>query len=46
MFGKRWMYEDDPEVSKAAIRYTKFISIGGLIIITIIELVMVVSLFT
>ncbi|WP_199738113.1 hypothetical protein [Falsibacillus albus] len=27
LVGKRWMYEEEPEVSKTAIRYTKFSSI-------------------
>ncbi|MBP2240275.1 hypothetical protein J2Z40_000828 [Cytobacillus eiseniae] len=27
LVGKRWMYQEEPEISKSAIRYTKFISL-------------------
>ncbi|MFE8697593.1 hypothetical protein ACFYKT_14720 [Cytobacillus sp. FJAT-53684] len=31
LFGKRWMYNEEPEISKAAIRYTKFVSIIAIV---------------
>ena len=36
LFGKRWMYEEEPEVSEAAIRYTKFASMVVMIGLPII----------
>lgn len=36
LLGQRWMYEEEPEFSEAAIGYTKFASIVGLFILTII----------
>ncbi|WP_176215194.1 hypothetical protein [Cytobacillus gottheilii] len=29
--GKRWMYQEEPEVSDSAIRYTKFLSVTTMI---------------
>lgn len=29
--GKRWMYTKEPEISKAAIRYTKFASMTAMV---------------
>jgi hypothetical protein len=31
LFGKRWMYKEEPEVSDAAIRYAKFASLTTMI---------------
>ncbi|MFC0418487.1 hypothetical protein ACFFHH_24130 [Cytobacillus solani] len=36
--GKRWMYSKDPEISKAAIRYTKFASITTMVGLPIVIL--------
>lgn len=34
LFGQRWMYKEEPEFSKGAIAYTKFISLLGIFIVT------------
>jgi hypothetical protein len=31
LFGKRWMYKEEPEMSSAAIRYTKFAAITAMV---------------
>ncbi|WP_442600061.1 hypothetical protein [Neobacillus sp. D3-1R] len=31
LFGNRWMYKEEPEISKTAIRYTKFASMTSMI---------------
>ncbi|MFC5734553.1 hypothetical protein [Cytobacillus gottheilii] len=31
LVGKRWMYQEDPEVSDSAIRYTRFLSVTTMI---------------
>lgn len=36
LFGKRWMYKEEPEFSNAIIRYTKFTSMIGMIGLPII----------
>lgn len=36
LFGKRWMYNEEPELSEDAIRYTKFISIVAIFLVTIL----------
>ncbi|CAM5220127.1 SdpI/YhfL family protein OS=Ureibacillus acetophenoni OX=614649 GN=SAMN05877842_11093 PE=4 SV=1 [Ureibacillus acetophenoni] len=33
LFGNRWMYKEDPEPSQKWIRYTKFTSLWGMIVI-------------
>ena len=30
LFGKRWMYKEEPELSNSVIRYTKFTSLIGM----------------
>ena len=35
LFGKRWMYKEDPELSEGAIRYTKVASLISLIVIAL-----------
>ena|GEM_PF-3379456 len=35
-WGKRWMYEEEPELSAGAIRYIKVTSIIGMIVFTLI----------
>lgn len=37
-FGKRWMYEKEPELSEGAIKYYKTASIIAIIVLTIIIL--------
>ncbi|MEH7121899.1 hypothetical protein V7122_22805 [Bacillus sp. JJ1532] len=36
LFGKRWMYKEEPEISDEAIRYTKFASMTVMIGLPII----------
>lgn len=38
LFGKRWMYKEEPEISSKAIRFTKFVSINGMVFLTIFVL--------
>ncbi|WP_077619506.1 hypothetical protein [Bacillus sinesaloumensis] len=45
LFGQRWMFRDEPEFSNLAIRYTKFTSIVGIYLITMILLFYFVSCF-
>lgn len=44
LFGKRWMYSEEPEVSKKAIRYTKFTSMTSLIGLPIIIISFIVDI--
>ncbi|GMK48869.1 hypothetical protein PghCCS26_59990 [Paenibacillus glycanilyticus] len=36
LWGKRWMYKEEPEISESAIRYTKIASIATIVFITLI----------
>lgn len=36
LFGKRWMYREDPEFSNAAVAYVKFAAVLAMLIQTII----------
>lgn len=36
LWGKRWMYEEEPELSEEAIRFAKIASIVGIVALTII----------
>lgn len=36
IFGNRWWYKDEPEFSEEAIRFTKFVSIIGIYVLTLI----------
>ncbi|WP_084268742.1 hypothetical protein [Oceanobacillus damuensis] len=38
LFGKRWMYEEDPEPSEEAIRFARLGAVAGIVIVTIIVL--------
>lgn len=33
LFGSRWMYREEPEISRKAIRYTRFIAMASMIAI-------------
>ncbi|MBT2642834.1 hypothetical protein J7I80_11395 [Bacillus sp. ISL-41] len=33
LFGSRWMYKEEPEISSKAIRYTRFIAMASMIAI-------------
>lgn len=36
LWGKRWMYKEQPEVSEEAIKYVKVMSIIALVVLTLI----------
>lgn len=36
LWGKRWMYKEEPELTEGAIRYTKVVSLISIVIMTII----------
>lgn len=36
LWGKRWMYKEEPEISEGAIRYTKIASLTAIVVLTII----------
>ncbi|TCM87931.1 hypothetical protein EV294_11612 [Paenibacillus sp. BK033] len=42
LWGKRWTYKEEPEISESAIRYTK---IASLVTIVFITLIIVLSFF-
>ncbi|MEK3979261.1 hypothetical protein MKY37_09190 [Psychrobacillus sp. FSL K6-2836] len=42
LFGKRWMYKEDPELSEGAIRYTKVASLISLIVIALMFFISIV----
>ncbi|WML44589.1 hypothetical protein [Neobacillus sp. PS3-40] len=45
LWGRRWMYKEEPEVSEGAIRYGKIVLIIGIIALTIILAIQIYSLF-
>ncbi|WP_316569369.1 hypothetical protein [Neobacillus sp. YIM B06451] len=36
LFGRRWMFKEEPEISEGAIRYTKIAAIVSLVVLTIV----------
>ncbi|WHT49072.1 hypothetical protein QNH10_05215 [Sporosarcina thermotolerans] len=42
--GKRWMYKEQPEVSDEAIKFTKILSIIGIVVLTLIFVVSFIKL--
>ncbi|WP_196121303.1 hypothetical protein [Anaerobacillus alkaliphilus] len=34
LYGQRWMYKEQPEFSKRAIKYTKFVSVNFIVLLT------------
>lgn len=42
LWGKRWMYDEEPEVSKDAIRYIKAVSLFSLIGLTVLLVLFVI----
>ncbi|TJY44553.1 hypothetical protein E5161_00360 [Cohnella pontilimi] len=36
LWGKRWMYKEEPELTEGAIRYTKIASLISIIVLTLI----------
>lgn len=36
LWGKRWMYKEEPEISEGAIRYAKAASVISIIVLTVI----------
>lgn len=45
LWGKRWMYKEEPELTEGAIRYTKKASLIAIVVLTIIFGALVFSLF-
>ncbi|WP_370222989.1 hypothetical protein [Cytobacillus sp.] len=45
LWGKRWMYKEEPEISEGAIRYTKLMSLVSIILLTVIFAVAFIGLF-
>lgn len=45
LWGKRWMYKEEPEISDSAIRYTKVTSLIGMIAIPIFFILLIASRF-
>lgn len=45
LWGKRWMYKEEPELTEGAIRYTKIASLIAIVVLTIIFGALVFSLF-
>ncbi|MCL6604618.1 MAG: hypothetical protein K6T94_17280 [Paenibacillus sp.] len=45
LWGKRWMYKEEPEISDSAIRYTKVTSLIGMIAIPLFFIFFIVSRF-
>lgn len=41
--GKRWMYQDEPQITESAIRHTKLVSLFGMIFLSIILLILFLS---
>lgn len=44
LFGKRWLYKEEPEISEAAIRYTKFASLVAIIGLPIILTIFILEI--
>jgi len=45
LFGSRWMYKEEPELSRTAIRYTKFASITSMVGIPIVLLSIILEIY-
>jgi uncharacterized membrane protein len=45
LLGKRWMYKEEPEISSAAIRYTKFASMTAMIGLPIVVISFIFEIF-
>lgn len=43
LWGKRWMYNEEPEVSKEAIRYIKTVSLCSLIGLTVLLILFAIT---
>lgn len=45
MAGKRWMYTEEPEISKAAIHYTKFASMTAMVGLPIVIISFILKIY-
>jgi hypothetical protein len=45
LFGKRWMYKEEPEISRTAIRYTKFASITAMVFLPVVVLSLILEIY-
>lgn len=43
LWGKRWMYKEEPEISNSAIRFAKVSSLTAIVVLTIIFGVLIFS---
>ena len=43
VWGRRWMYQDEPQITESAIRHTKLVSLFGMIFLSIILLILFLS---
>jgi hypothetical protein len=39
LFGKRWMYNEEPELSDDYLRFTKFVTVFIIVILTIFSII-------
>jgi hypothetical protein len=39
LFGKRWMYNEEPELSDEYLRFTKFVTVFIIVILTIFSII-------
>lgn len=40
LWGKRWMYQDEPQITESGLRYTKLLSLFGIIFLSIILIIL------
>ncbi|WP_205690264.1 hypothetical protein [Chengkuizengella sediminis] len=45
LFGRRWMYKEEPELSKEVIRYTKFVSIVAMVGLPIVLISIIFDIY-
>jgi hypothetical protein len=45
LFGKRWMYKEEPEISITAIRYTKFATMTAMIGLPIVIVSLILEIY-
>ena len=45
LFGSRWMYKEEPEISNKAIRYTRFIAVASMIAIPFVTVSLILEIY-
>lgn len=43
LWGKRWMYKEEPEISEGAIRYIKVASLISVIVLTLVFVILIIT---